>query len=227
MKNKGLMFLGLILSLPLLWTQIIWAADLIPASPTKVILQMKGGVLEVEEEVLVKTVDGKSTCQILLPNGAQNVRLLVPEHTILSWSQKSFRFKRTNLGTENREKLESQLQEIDIALKLLSQREQLWNVTTNAFTYEDILKIDKQKMEILPSLLKEEKALNKKKQKLLDELKQFKEIESMGSLVTITLADEVQSPKVKVQYNYFLQNCGWRPHYTFAIDPEQGKNEVK
>ena len=214
-------------SLLLLMPYSVGARELSPTSPTKVLLQLSGGIITVEENVAVQNVAGQSTCQVLLPPGASHVRVLVPGKTILTWAQRPQSFKRKNAAAAKRTALESRLNEIDIALILGQQRLDLWNHYSNNCNYEDLESIDKKKLEIVPKLLAEQKSLKTERKQIEKELKALSEVELVGSLVTVTLAQNVTTPTVLVRYSYFLSNCGWKPHYTFSIEPEQAKSELQ
>ena len=219
-----LLLLGFSLLIP---ENRLWALDLAPVSPNKAILQTQGGILQVEEEVAIQEVDGQSTCSFVLPLGAKNIRVVVQDYTIVNWAQKPSSFKRKD--TKERVKLEKRLAEIEIRKKVLNEQHALFDVRNLGnwdFTYRDMEALEKKQLEILPGIFKELAELEQEQAKIQEELNKLPALESGGILVTVTLAQKVTASKVKVKYSYFLSNCGWKPHYTFAIDPDKEKNEV-
>ena len=57
-----------------------------PASPRTARLTPSGGLLEVEQQAPVLTANGISQVRVVLPAGAENLRLSVPGHTIVRWA---------------------------------------------------------------------------------------------------------------------------------------------
>ena len=224
---KLVLSLMVLCCLSLFMPKLVFSADLVPVSPSKAILQIKGGVLHIDDDVAVKDLDGKSICSFVLPHGAENIRLLVPGYTIVSWAKKPYYFERQSRDIAKRVKFEERLSEIETQKKILERRIELWNFKSEAFTYNDLEALAKKQAEILPEDLKKLLELDKEQKLITSRLAHLATREIEGSLITVTLDQKVNAATVNVKYSYYLSDCGWRPHYTFAIDPDKEKNEVQ
>lgn len=223
---KSLVF-GLALGVTLLFSLEGKAAPgASPTSPSRAVVKNSGAMLTVEEDLAVETKDGFSRISFLLPHGAHNLSFRIPKATIVSWEQHKERYLRTSAAFKDRALLDERRKEIDMRLNILEQRQKVWQIESEAFTYKDIEALDARIESLLPALLKEKNDLKEEKKRLEETVKDLGALELTGSRVTILL-EETPETALRVFYSYSLSHCGWKPKYAFSIDPQKNNSDVK
>lgn len=200
-------------------------------SPSTVMLSPRGGRLTVETTVAVTTAEGRSTLSLTLPQGAEDLALSVPGHTIAQWTTDltpledapgAVALRRAALLAE---KLRIQ-GETDAAKARLA----LWSTPpSDALSIEDMARRETQMQSAIPTVAATLAHLGRAMEALNQELAALPETARQAQTVTVVLAKPVaeSTPTVPIRYAYTLNRCGWQPLYAFDAQPDQQKVRVR
>ena len=196
-----------------------------PANPQSVQLSPNGGLFMVQEDAAVTTENGMSVISLVLPAGAENLRLQIPGQTIARWTFTPQPLKHDGALSRLREKLRMEKEDIEKKLVTVTGRMDLWKENPKLETYKEKEQTDKMLQAILPALHEEHNALQQRQKLVNEELGQLEKSAALGKRVSVILHKAPAGGKVRVEYSYTLSHCGWRPVYSFSARTEGGGNK--
>ena len=197
-----------------------------PASPRTARLTPSGGQLEVEQQAPVLTANGISQVRVVLPAGAENLRLSVPGHTIVRWASVPQPIDQSGDLAKMREDRQHALMTLSGKLEGVKAQLALWNGEGAEGNFQDLTQREKRMAEVVPALNYEKADLERRLALLKQELQQLPPSPEMGQSVLITLQKSVSAATLPVRYSYTLRNCGWRAAYSFDAQPDKGKGDT-
>ena len=197
-----------------------------PASPRTARLTPSGGQLEVEQQAPVLTANGISQVRVVLPAGAENLRLSVPGHTIVRWASVPQPIDQSGDLAKMREDRQHALMTLSGKLEGVKAQLALWNGEGAEGNFQDLTQREKRMAEVVPALNYEKADLERRLALLKQELQQLPPSPEMGQSVLITLQKSVSAATLSVRYSYTLRNCGWRAAYSFDAQPDKGKGDT-
>ena len=197
-----------------------------PASPRTARLTPSGGLLEVEQQASVLTANGISQVRVVLPAGAENLRLSVPGHTIVRWASVPQTIDQSGELAKMREERQHALMTLSGKLEGVKAQLALWNGESTEGSFQDLTQREKRMAEVVPALNYEKADLERRLALLEQELQQLPPSPELGQSVLITLQKSVSAATLPVRYSYTLRNCGWRAAYSFDAQPDKGKGDT-
>lgn len=197
-----------------------------PASPRTARLTPSGGLLDVEQQAPVLTANGISQVRVVLPAGAENLRLSVPGHTIVRWASVPQTIDQSGDLAKMREERQHALMTLSGKLEGVKAQLALWNGEGAEGNFQDLTQREKRMAEVVPALNYEKADLERRLALLKQELQQLPPSPEMGQSVLITLQKSVSAATLPVRYSYTLRNCGWRAAYSFDAQPDKGKGDT-
>ena len=197
-----------------------------PTSPRTARLTPSGGLLEVEQQAPVLTANGISQVRVVLPAGAENLRLSVPGHTIVRWASVPQAIDQSGELAKMREDRQHALMTLSGKLEGVKAQLALWNGAGAEGNFQDLTQREKRMAEVVPALNYEKADLERRLALLKQELQQLPPSPEMGQSVLITLQKSVSAATLPVRYSYTLRNCGWRAAYSFDAQPDKGKGDT-
>ncbi len=217
------------LTLCALWSSPARAAGF--DSPSTVTLSPRGGRLTVETTVAVTTADGLSTLTLTIPQGAEDLALSVPGHTVARWSTALTPLEEApGAAARRRAALMAEKIRIQGEMDAAKARLALWSAPpSDALSVEDMNRRETRMQTAIPALAAAKARLERAAEALEQELASVPETARHAQTVTIILAKPVPegSPAVPVRYSYTLSHCGWQPVYAFDARPDQEQVRVR
>lgn len=195
-----------------------------PTSPVSVILSPSGGQVQVEETLPVVMNDDMGVLSFVLPGGAEDLQINVPGHVIARWTTFPQALERKGHLAAMREGLTTEINEVNGKLAALKAQLALWQSPPVSSSYQDLVQREKRQEGAIPGLIVEQANLVKHLETLRQQLDQLPLSPEMGQRVTIALRKPIKDKNLKVTYSYQLQNCGWRPVYSFDAKTGNGKS---
>ena len=197
-----------------------------PASPRTARLTPSGGLLEVEQQAPVLTVNGISQVRVVLPAGAENLRLSVPGHTVVRWASVAQSIDQSGDLAKMRDERQRAVMTLSGKLEAVKAQLALWKGEGAEGSFQDLTQREKRMAEVVPGLNYEKADLERRLALLKQELQQLPPSPEMGQSVLITLQKSVSAATLPVRYSYTLRNCGWRAAYSFDAQPDKGKGDT-
>ena len=203
------------------------AADLpnAPIAPQSARLTPSGGLLEVEQQAPVVTVNGTSQVRVVLPAGAENFQVSVPGHTIVRWAFLPQPLDQSGNVGKLREDRQQAIMTLAGKLEAVKAQLALWQGGAAETSFQDMTQREKRMAEVVPTLSYEKADLERRLALLKQELQQLQPTPELGQAVLVTLQKSVSASTLPVHYSYTLHNCGWRPSYVFNVQPDKGKGD--
>ena len=197
-----------------------------PVSPRTARLTPSGGLLEVEQQAPVLTANGISQVRVVLPAGAENLRLSVPGHTIVRWASVAQTIDQSGDLAKMRDERQRAVMTLSGKLEAVKAQLALWQGEGAEGSFQDLTQREKRMAEVVPGLNYEKADLERRLALLKQELQQLPPSPEMGQSVLITLQKSVSAATLPVRYSYTLRNCGWRAAYSFDAQPDKGKGDT-
>ena len=197
-----------------------------PVSPRTARLTPSGGLLEVEQQAPVLTANGISQVRVVLPAGAENLRLSVPGHTIVRWASVAQTIDQSGDLAKMRDERQRAVMTLSGKLEAVKAQLALWKGEGAEGSFQDLTQREKRMAEVVPGLNYEKADLERRLALLKQELQQLPPSPEMGQSVLITLQKSVSAATLPVRYSYTLRNCGWRAAYSFDAQPDKGKGDT-
>ena len=197
-----------------------------PASPRTARLTPSGGLLEVEQQAPVLTANGISQVRVVLPAGAENLRLSVPGHTVVRWASVAQSIDQSGDLAKMRDERQRAVMTLSGKLEAVKAQLALWKGEGAEGSFQDLTQREKRMAEVVPGLNYEKADLERRLALLKQELQQLPPSPEMGQSVLITLQKSVSAATLPVRYSYTLRNCGWRAAYSFDAQPDKGKGDT-
>ena len=197
-----------------------------PSAPRTARLTPSGGLLEVEQQAPVLTANGTSQVRVVLPAGAENLRLSVPGHTIARWASMPQTLDQSGDLAKLREDRQHVFKTLTGKLEAVKAQLALWQGAASEGNFQDLTQREKRLAEVVPALNYEKADLERRLALLKQELQQLPPSPEMGQSVLVTLQKSVSATTLPVRYSYTLRNCGWRAAYSFDAQPDKGKGDT-
>ncbi len=198
-----------------------------PVSPESVIISPNGGVLTVSEKIRCEAVNGQGVFSIVLPFEAQQVRISVENEVIVQQDESIAPIRSLSAGARTYTTLFERKKTLQITVKVLEERLELWQTKPDTLTLTDLEAWDAKKKSNVTALLTELAQCQEELALLEKQLKELKAPSPLGRVLRVTIARDPGTAPVSVRYTYSLAACGWEAHYAFAIAPEQKKDVVE
>ncbi|ATD81179.1 MULTISPECIES: DUF4139 domain-containing protein [Desulfovibrio] len=195
-----------------------------PASPVAAILSPSGGLVQVEETLPVVMNDDMGILSFVLPGGAENLQISVPGHTIARWTSTPQALERKGHLAHLRAELSTEINQVNGKLAAVKAQLALWETPPGSSSYQDLTQREKKQSSAIPELIIEQANLESLVAVLRQQLDQMPLSPEMGQRITIALRKPVTGKQLKVAYSYQLNNCGWRPVYSFDARTGSGKS---
>ena len=144
-----------------------------PASPRTARLTPSGGQLEVEQQAPVLTANGISQVRVVLPAGAENLRLSVPGHTIVRWASVPQPIDQSGDLAKMREDRQHALMTLSGKLEGVKAQLALWKGEGAEGSFQDLAQREKKMAEVVPALNYEKADLERRLALLKQELQQL------------------------------------------------------
>ncbi|MTJ93101.1 MAG: DUF4139 domain-containing protein [Desulfovibrio sp.] len=197
-----------------------------PAAPRIARLTPSGGLLEVEQQAPVITSNGTSQVRVVLPAGAENLRMSVAGYTIVRWASLPQAIDQSGDLAKMREERQHAIMTLSGKLEAVKAQLALWKGEGAEGSFQDLTQREKRMGEVVPALNYEKADLERRLALLKQELQQLPPSGEMGQSVLVTLQKTVSSATLPVRYSYTLRNCGWRAAYSFDAQPDKGKGDT-
>lgn len=196
-----------------------------PTSPASAILSPTGGLMQIEETLPVSMNDDMGILTFVLPGGAENLQISVPGHTIARWTSTPQSLERKGNLAHIRNALNAEINQANGKLAAVKAQRALWETPPGSSSYQDLTQREKRQSSAIPELVIEQANLESLVSVLRQQLDQMPLSPEMGQRITIALRKPVTAKQLKVAYSYQLNNCGWRPVYSFDARTGSGKGD--
>lgn len=199
-------------------------APISPASPISAILSPSGGSVQVEETLPVLMDDDMGILSFVLPDDAENLQISVPGHTIARWTSTPQSLERRGHLAQLRADLNAEINQANGKLAAVKAQLALWETPPSSSSYQDLTQREKRQGSAIPELVIERANLESLVDVLRKQLDLMPLSPEMGQRITIALRKPVAAKQLKVAYSYQLNNCGWRPVYSFDAKTGNSKS---
>lgn len=197
------------------------------AMPAKALISPHEATLDVTQEVSVKTIDGQARLEFVIPEDASNLRINIPGHTIARWSSTPVILQASSTSSSKRARLENERDAIIGQLTTLKAQLSVWQAQTGNANPQDLEKRQSLMAQEMPALSVKHEELQRKLDLVQQELSELPASPGIGQLIIVTLTSNSKpSDKVRIDYNYNLQRCGWQAVYDFNATPDSGEGDL-
>ncbi|MDR2573253.1 MAG: DUF4139 domain-containing protein [Desulfovibrio sp.] len=197
--------------------------------PKTVILSPNGGRFFVQERLKSISGNGVSIVAFSIPGEAGNLRVEIPDNPPAHWTTTSLRQDSGSGLAQSRRDLLAEQARLTGLLESARARAALWkNLPEQGLPFREMEQRDSRMTEIIASTAAEEMQLRRELEIVAQTLGRLPQSNPLRQRVEVTLRKPLPAGEsLPVSYSYTLQNCGWRPVYTFEADPEKDEIAVR
>ena len=197
--------------------------------PKTVILSPNGGRFFVEERLKVTSGNGVSIIAFSIPGEAGNLRVEIPGNPPAHWTTASVRQDAGSGLAQSRRDLLAEQARLTGLLEAARARITFWkSLPEQGLPFREMEQRDSRMTEIIAPAAAEEMRLRRQLEIVVQALGRLPQDNPLRQRIEVTLRKPLPAGEsLPVSYSYTLQNCGWRPVYTFEANPEKDEIAVR